>query len=65
MRAYKHVKLDTSWSIRPHRPVQLAIASQGFRVQHIVYTVAPSLSISPPIAPRPKPPDWGPVKGVG
>eukprot|EP00959_Pyramimonas_sp_CCMP1952_P158186 3308120-Pyramimonas_sp.AAC.1 len=51
MRAYKHVKLDASWSIRPHRPVQLAIASQGFRVQHLVCTVAPSLSIPPPCRP--------------
>eukprot|EP00959_Pyramimonas_sp_CCMP1952_P002652 54618-Pyramimonas_sp.AAC.1 len=64
MRAYNHVKVDASWSIRPHRPVQLAIASQGFRVQHFVYTVAPSLSISPPIGPRPEPPDWGPVRGL-
>eukprot|EP00959_Pyramimonas_sp_CCMP1952_P375482 7864307-Pyramimonas_sp.AAC.1 len=64
MRAYTHVKFDTSWSIRPRRPVQLASASQGFRVQHLVRTVASSLSISPPIGPRPKPPGWGPVRGL-
>ena len=57
-RLLKQIKVDATWEVKPHRPVQLVLAADGRRLQILTYAAVPKLPTAGVFGPVQQDFDW-------